>query len=114
MLGVSLPAVARTCHRMRSRGEIECQKELEAAGYVVDFKMRPGGVRRGYATDILGAFDVVAYRPGELRFVSVKAVRHGLRKEHRELVAGFELPEGCTKEVWLYDPKGQVRRKEKL
>lgn len=99
---------------MRSKGEIETQKQLEAEGYLVDYKARPSGVRRGYRMDLLGAFDIIAYRPGELRFISVKAESHGLRKEHRELVGSFEFPGDCTREIWVCDEQGQVRRKEEL
>jgi hypothetical protein len=95
---------------MRSRYEIRAQRELEAAGYVVDYKARPFRVGHGYRVDLLGAFDLLAYKPGELRFVSVKAASHGVRRAHRAEVEALVFPEGCRKEIWTFRENGTVRK----
>jgi hypothetical protein len=84
---------------MRSKYEIQAQKELQAEGWIVDYKVRPRFSSSHYFTDILGAFDLLAYKPGTLRFISIKG-RAGVPAEHLAEVQFYQLPPGCTAEIW--------------
>lgn len=87
---------------MRSKYEIRCQKELEAEGYRVDYKIRPSRLFRGQQIDFFGLFDIVAAKRGEkLRWISIKG-HQGVPTKHIRDITEFWLPEGCTKEVWQW------------
>ena len=47
----------------KSKFEVKAQKELEADGWLVDWKIRPSGFKnpKGYNVDYFGLFDLVAY-----------------------------------------------------
>ena len=95
---------------MRSPLEIRCQRELEAEGYLVDRKARHRRTAKGYWVDFLGAFDILAYRPGELRLISVNTQSNGVRRRQRELIESLELPLGNTKEIWTCLRNETVRK----
>jgi len=98
---------------MRSRFEIRAQRELEIDGYFVDYKMRPSRITRGYNTDYWNLFDLIAWKPGILRFISIKG--KSCPAKHKRDLALFKLPKGCTSELWRYDKqlndKRKIRRK---
>lgn len=95
---------------MRSKFEIRAQKELERKGYKVDYKARPRRVPRNYQVDYFGVFDLMAYKPGELRMISIKPASNCPTK-HQEDVVSMVLPRGITKEIWRYDrdPKNRTK-----
>ena len=97
----------------RSKYEKKAQKELQAEGYLVDYKARVRMVSRGYMNDFLHAFDLLAYRPGELRWIAIKG-REGVASELRRKIEAIEFPTGVTKEIWCYDQKDGRPRKEIL
>lgn len=67
-------------------------KALEACGYIT---CRAGGS--------LGAFDVIAIGPNDIRCVQIKGGDHPyLRPIEREAIAGIRVPTQCTKELWKY------------
>lgn len=86
----------------RSKYEIKAQKELEAEGYLVDWKIKPSGLRmpRGYNVDYFGLFDLICYRKGSpLKWISVKG-RAGVPSKHKETIKKFWLPDYNQKEIW--------------
>ena len=87
----------------RSKFEKKCQKELEAEGWLVDWKIRPSGFKnpRGYAVDYFSLFDILAHKDGVLRWIFIKGTR-GILNSEREDVRNFKLPKGCIKEMWFY------------
>jgi hypothetical protein len=99
---------------MRSKFEVRAHKELEENGYLVDYKIRPSGYKNpsNYSVDYFNVFDLLAYKPGELRWISVKPASNCPRK-HQEMVDKIDLP--GTKEIWRYDrdPKNKrtIRRR---
>jgi hypothetical protein len=86
---------------MRSKYEIRAHKELEEDGWFVDYKSRPRRVPKGYNVDYWNCFDLAAYKPYQIRFISVKG-HGGVPAEHRQALEDFKPPAGCTKEVWVY------------
>ena len=95
----------------RSRFEIKCQKELEAEGWAVDYKMRPTRPNPHYNTDYFNIFDLLAYRAGDpLRMISIKG-QAGVPSKHRQEIEDFFVPMGIQKEIWQYRKlKGQGNR----
>ena len=90
---------------MRSIYEIKAQKILEAEGFRVDYKIRPRICPRGYSVDYWGLFDLLAYKNGVIRFISVKG-KAGVPQKHRKMIEGFNEPAGCTKEIWVFRKRG--------
>lgn len=85
----------------RSKYELRAHHELEAEGYLVDFKIRPRFVPRKYNVDYFGLFDLVALRPSDdvVRWIAVKGVagnRHLIIKE----IEAVRFPPGNQKEIW--------------
>lgn len=95
---------------MRSKFEIRAQKELEKQGYRVDYKARPRRVPRNYQVDYFGVFDLMAYKPGELRMISIKPASN-CPKSHQRDVIDILLPGGITKEIWRFDRDPSNRTK---
>lgn len=89
----------------RSKYEKRAHKELEKLGWAVDYKTRPTRVPRNYNVDFLGLFDLIAYKPGILRFISIKGVPSGGAVTNRAEIAQMELPDGCTKEQWCKETR---------
>lgn len=87
---------------MRSKWEIRAQKELESLGYSVDYKIRPTRPNPHYNTDYFNLFDLLAYKPNELRFISVKSAPNASRT-HQSAIGAFKAPFGVSKELWRYD-----------
>lgn len=98
---------------MRSRFEIRAQRDLEQEGYFVDYKARPSRIMRGYNTDYWNLFDLLAWKPGELRFISIKG--KSCPGKHKKDLKLFKLPPGVSKELWMHDKqlgdKRKIRRK---
>lgn len=86
----------------RSIYEVKCQKELEAQGYQVEWKMRRSWMmRRGvYNQDFFNLFDLLAYKKGEpFRWISCKG-KAGIPGAHRKEVEEFWMPPYNIKEIW--------------
>jgi len=83
-----------------SKYEIKAKKELEAEGWKVDDKR--GMSRFSKNRDFWNRFDLVAVKKGSpLRWISIKGHNRG-SKEHRLELSDFWLPEGNTKELWIW------------
>ena len=98
---------------MRSKYERKAQKELEAKGWLVDWKIRSSGRKnpKGYRVDYFGLFDLLCYRIGNsLRWISIKG-HAGVPRAHKEEIRAFGLPRGNIKEIWCYT-RGRTVRKE--
>lgn len=93
----------------RSKYEVKTQKQLEESGWVCDYKIRPGRRMRAgmYTPDYFGLFDIMAQKDGALRMISVKG-HAGVPSEHAQAIADFQLPEGVSKEIWVYTRSGKV------
>lgn len=84
---------------MRSKYEIKAQKLLESEGWLVDYKPRS---RFAFGkVDFFNAFDLLAYKPKKLRFISIKG-HAGASKKHQNTIRSFVMPRGCTKELWIW------------
>lgn len=94
----------------RSKYEKRAQKTLEEAGYEVDWKIRPSRPSPYYNTDYFNIFDLLAYKPGELRLISVKSASNALTS-HQEEIIGFEAPKSIQKELWRFDRDPNDKRK---
>lgn len=94
---------------MRSKYEKQVQKELEAEGYQVDWKLRAHIPMRGYSVDYWGLFDLLAYKPNfPLRFIAVKG--HGnVPSALRKGIENFFPTSGISKEIWRFN---ENRKKE--
>ena len=94
---------------MRSRFEIRAQRSLEQEGYFVDWKLRPSMPNPHYNTDYWNLFDLLAWKPGELRFISIKG--KSCSKKHKDDLKRFTVPKGVSKELWMYDRELRDKRK---
>ena len=96
----------------RSKLEIKAQKELEADGWKVDWKIRPSGFKqpRGYNVDYFGVFDLMAHKPFIIRFIAIKGTM-GIPAGLRKSVENFKSPQGCIKELWYYRKLASDKRK---
>lgn len=94
---------------MRSRFEIRAQRELEIEGYFVDYKMRPSRITRGYNTDYWNLFDLMAWKPGEIRLISIKG--KSCPKKHKDDLQLFKVPIGVSVELWRFDKQLKDKRK---
>ena len=83
---------------MRSRFEIRAQREAEKEGYFVDFKARTSRPMRGYNQDYFNLYDLILWKQGELRFISIKG--KSCPAKHKKDLALFKLPKGCSSELW--------------
>lgn len=92
---------------MRSKYEIRAHQELKAEGYLVDYKIRPRFVPRGYNVDFLGLFDLVALKPGEdvIRWIAIKGTAGDRGKIIKEIEA-VTFPPGNQKEIWYVNKVG--------
>jgi hypothetical protein len=94
---------------MRSKFEIRAQRELEVEGYFVDWKLRPSMPSPHYNTDYWNLFDLAAWKPGELLFISIKGKTcPKLHKDHLKL---FKVPKGVRVELWMFDKQLEDKRK---
>jgi hypothetical protein len=96
---------------MRSKYEIKCHKELQADGWLVDYKIRGGGpyVPRNYTVDYFACFDILAYKPNRIRFIAIKG-HQGVPKDLRDAIVNLRFPEGCQKEIWTYKENKEIRK----
>lgn len=69
-------------------------RELERVGYET---LRTAGSH--------GAFDVVAFRAQDARFIQIKRGR-GITAIEREKLEQTEVPASCTREVWHWTKQG--------
>lgn len=88
---------------MRSKFEIMAQKELENEGWLVDWKIRPSGLRMpsGYQVDYWGVFDLLAYQGKMIRGIAIKG-QGGVPSRLRKMVMDMEMCEHFVKEIWTY------------
>jgi hypothetical protein len=89
---------------MRSKYELECEKALREDEWFTDYKIRPTTVGMGAPVDYWHLFDILAWKPFELRLISVKGTT--CPAQHRKDLASFEVPMGVTVELWQYGKKG--------
>lgn len=94
----------------RSKYEIIAQKELQADGWMVDYKARPFRCPRGYRIDFFGCFDLIAVKEHfPLRWISIKG-HAGIPSAHRKELMELPLPAGNRKEIWAYKLDGTVKK----
>lgn len=94
---------------MRSRFEIRAQRDLEQEGYFVDWKLRPSMPSPHYNTDYWNLFDLLVWKPGELRFISIKG--KNCPKKHKDDLKKFKVPPGVKIELWMHDKDLKDKRK---
>ena len=94
---------------MRSKYEIRAHKELELNGYFVDYKLRPSMPNPHYATDYFHLFDLLAWKPGELKMISIKG--KSCPKKHKDDLSLFSVPQGVSVELWRYDREPKMKSK---
>lgn len=94
---------------MRSKFEIRAQEILEKEGYFADWKMRPSTPNPHYNTDYWHLFDLLAWKPGELRFISIKGKQAPV--EHKKALAQFTVPKGVSVELWRFDRDPKMKSK---
>lgn len=94
---------------MRSKFEIRAQSELEDEGYFVDWKLRPSMPNPHYATDYFHLFDLLAWKNGVLRMISIKG--KDCPKKHKDDLSSFTTPDGVSVELWRYDRDPKDKRK---
>jgi hypothetical protein len=85
---------------MRSKHEIRAHRQLTKEGWLVDFKHRPILGSRYTSVDYFNLFDLLAYKPGQLRCISIKS--QYLPGQHKRDIEAFKLPAPITKEIWVY------------
>lgn len=86
----------------RSPYERKAEHELEAEGYIVDWKARPFRVPKGYKVDFFGRFDLMAVKDGSpIRWISIKG-HAGVPSKHRREIETFWLPDNNEKEIWVW------------
>jgi hypothetical protein len=88
---------------MRSKYELQTQKTLQKDDWLVDFKIRPSRVYPNAPVDYWHLFDLIAWKPGELRFISVKG--KNCPKQHKIDLLEFLVPKGVSIELWMYKTK---------
>ena len=82
---------------MRSKYEIKAQKLLESDGYLVDWKVRPSFVGRGFPVDFFHLFDLIAVKENELRWIAIKG-KEGVPSKLKNSIKKFQ---GLgSKEIW--------------
>ena len=100
----------------RSKFEIRGQKELEAEGWIVDYKIRPSRFcPRGYQVDFFGLFDLIANHPdySSVRWIAIKGQARVPSKLRRG-IEDIDLGQSNIKEIWTYyKPSKTVKRKGK-
>jgi hypothetical protein len=86
---------------MRSVYELKAHKDLQEAGFLVDYKIRPRFLPRHYKVDFFGVFDLIAHREDVpfVRWISIKGLS-GNRGENKKEIAALKLPPGNQKEQW--------------
>jgi len=94
---------------MRSKFEKRGQRELELDGYFVDWKLRPSMPSPHYNTDYWNLFDLLAWKSGELRLISIKG--KSCPKKHKDNLKLFKVPIGVSVELWMYDRDLKDKRK---
>ena len=95
---------------MRSPYEVKAQRELEAEGYKVDYKIRPRIVPRNYSVDFFSLFDLLCYKPdAPLRWISIKG-HAGAPLPHQKAIKDFKLPVGNLKEIWVFRKKSLIKK----
>jgi shikimate 5-dehydrogenase len=97
---------------MKSKFEIKAQKELEADGWLVDWKVKPFRTPRGYNVDYWGLFDLLAYQGGLIRGIAIKG-QGGVPKALREAVENFQVCEHFVKEIWYYSRHTVNKKKQR-
>lgn len=94
---------------MVSKFEQLARRELRAAGYLIDWKIRPQRPMRGYSVDYFNLFDMLAYKEGEpLRMIQIKS-KKSPTVPIRKAIKAFVLPQGIQKELWIYDGKKVIK-----
>ena len=96
----------------RSKFEIKAQKELEAEGWQVDYKIKSSGWKQpsNYNCDYFNIFDLLAYSPGIIRGIAIKG-QGGVPRALREAVEQFDAGSNFVKEIWTYSqPTKKGRR----
>ena len=90
----------------RSKYEIKAQAELEAEGWLVDSKVGLG--RWSKNRDFWNLYDLVAYKPGQIRYISIKGHNRG-STEHRESLDKMRFPDGVSNELWVW-PNNKIKK----
>lgn len=83
-----------------TRNEKRCEDALKHEGYLT-WRVR----RNRFANmDMFGLFDVVGWSPASatLRFIQVKSNRVDSKTMEKVAEADFNMPIGCTAEVWVW------------
>jgi hypothetical protein len=88
-------------YAMRSKFEIKAQKELEAEGWQVDWKVRPYRTPKGYAVDYFNCFDLMAYQEKVIRFIAIKG-QGGVPDKLRQDIINLDFCDHIVKEIWTY------------
>lgn len=92
-----------------SKYEIKAQRELEADGWIVDYKR--GLSRFAKMRDFFNLFDLVAIKKGfPIRYIAIKG-KAGDYHKLRPLIAEFWMPECCQKELWRYTSSKKYKGK---
>lgn len=94
---------------MISKYESMAKKQLREEGWIVDWKIRARMPMRSYTCDFWGAFDIMVYKPGIIRLISVKGHAY-VPSKHRRLLESFVFPPGVVKELWVYHLDKTVKR----
>ncbi len=89
--------------RKGTRAEHKAIKAHEAAGYVCT---RAGGS--------LGAFDVIALGPDDVKAIQVKSGQQRLSRTEREQITTLQLCSLVSRECWVYRDRARSPRIERL
>lgn len=88
--------------RLMTRYSVGRRREQETVHY-----LRSEGYGTLRAAGSKGVFDVVGYNSAVVRFIQVKSskAQYGSLRSDLESVNGAAVPEGATKELWVYEPR---------
>ncbi len=75
----------------------------------MDWKLRPSMPNPHYSTDYWHLFDILAWKPGRLKFISVKG--KSCPAQHKKDLKNFKVPKGVSVELWQYDRNPKDKRK---
>src|SRR3990167_1636315 len=87
---------------MVSKYETKAQKQLEADGWIIDYKRSM--TRFAKMRDFFNLFDLVAIKKGEpIRYISIKGhIGGSVRTVHSKEIREFWMPVCCQKELWIW------------